>query len=55
MLKGQSFSNLSEVMKATDVDGGTNVAVKIGGEFVDVVVLDNISASDLLKDGLILA
>jgi len=55
LVKGQSFSDISEVVRVTDGAQGATVSVLLGDSFVDVVTVDGISATDLASDGLILA
>ena len=57
LLKGQKYSNISDVVKVTDTNAGSKVAVKVGASFIDVVVLDGVhgtSAIELQKAGMIL-
>ncbi|MDX2307756.1 MAG: histone H1-like repetitive region-containing protein [Hyphomicrobium sp.] len=54
LLKGQSYSKLSDVVKVADVNGDAKLSVKIGSSFVDVVTIDDMSANDLLASGMIL-
>ena len=58
LLKGQKYSNISDVVRVTDGANGSTVSVKFGGAFHDVVTLDgvhNTTAADLLKVGMILS
>ncbi len=52
--KELSFSSVDEVVDVRDVDGSAVVSVKIDGQFVDVVEVNNVTADDLLSDGAIL-
>jgi Ca2+-binding RTX toxin-like protein len=57
LVESQKFANISDVVKVTDGAQGSKVAVKIGGAFVDIVVLDGVhghTAAELLKAGMIL-
>lgn len=54
-LGGQSFADLSEVVRLTDGEQGATLSVSLGGEFVDVATLDGVAASDVSNDDLIVS
>ena len=57
LVKGEKFSNVSDVVKVTDGAHGSTVSVKFGGSFHDIVVLDGVhghNAAELYKAGMIL-
>jgi Ca2+-binding RTX toxin-like protein len=57
LLKGQSFGSIDEVLSVKDDGQSSAVFARIGGEFMEVAVLENFTghtAEDMLKDGMLL-
>lgn len=54
LLKALKHSSLDEVLSVKDTADGAMVSVKIGGQFCNVVLVDDVSAASLMKDGFIL-
>lgn len=55
LVKGQKYGSIQDVVRVTESEKGAVVSVKLGADFIDVVTLDGVHASDLTKDGLILS
>ncbi|MEZ5910256.1 MAG: DUF4114 domain-containing protein [Hyphomicrobiaceae bacterium] len=57
-LKGMKYDSIEDVVTLKDGDEGTMVSVKVGGDFVDVVMLEGWhghTAQDMLSSGMIMA